>query len=225
MLQAIAVDDENMALEILRRHAEGLPYLRLDHFFNAGQEALDFIKTNPVNLVFLDINMPGINGLEFVKMLDASVQVVFVTAHSNYAINGFDLAVTDFLLKPISKERFEQACALALSRSSVARQEDAIFVKDGHQLVRVNFDDLLYIKADDNYLSFVEKNKYTLSRMKMTGLAERLPKRFLRVHKSYIVNLDKVDRIESGKVILGNIKIPVARSISPTLRAQLPGRF
>lgn len=221
MLQAIAVDDETMALDILRHHAEGLSYLSLHHFFNVGMDALDFIKTNPVDLVFLDINMPGLNGLDFVKLLPSSVQVVFVTAHSNYAIDGFNLAVTDFLLKPISRQRFEQACSLALARSSQNRQEDAIFVKDGHQLVRINFDDLLYVKADDNYLSFVERKRYTLSRMKMSELAERVPKRFLRIHKSYLINLDKVDRIESGKVIIGSSEIPVARSVFRSLRSKL----
>ena len=226
MINAIAIDDEPVALDIIRMLAEKARSVNIVAVFNTAREGLAFLKKNKVHLVFLDIHMPGINGLEFARLVDPGIQLVFTTAHANYAMDGFDLAITDFLLKPITSERFLQACALIQKRleqgSGDPDPSAVLFVKEGYNLVRVNVEALMYVKADDNYVTFVEKDKYTLSRMRMNEVLEKLPSdKFIRVHKSYIVNLDYIVKIESNKILIAKATIPVSRSMLEELKEKL----
>lgn len=226
MINAIAIDDEPVALDVIRMHAGKAGSVNIVAVFHTAREGLAFLEKNKVHLVFLDIQMPGINGLEFARLIDPSIQLVFTTAHANYAMDGFDLAVTDFLLKPFTYERFLQACALVQRRLEQATGDvnspAVMFVKEGYNLVRVNVEALMYVKADDNYVTFVEKDKYTLSRMRMSEVLEKLPSnKFIRVHKSYIVNLDWVVRIESNKVLIAKARIPVSRSMLDELKGKM----
>lgn len=224
MIRAIAIDDEPVALDVIRMHAGMVPEIRLYGLFDNAAEALLFIKSQQVDLVFLDINMPGMNGLDFAGLVPPGIQLIFTTAHTDYAIHGFDLAITDFLLKPISLQRFQKACELVQRRSFAVEDSPkhaVVFIKDGYDLVRINIADLIYIRADDNYLSFVEKEKYTLSRMTMNEALSLLPAQlFCKVHKSYIVNLDSIEKISEHKIILRSKKevIPVSRSMLPLLK-------
>lgn len=226
MINAIAIDDEPVALDIIRMHAGKAKLVNLVAVFGTAREGLAFLGKNKVQLVFLDVQMPGINGLEFARLVDPDIQLVFTTAYANYALNGFDLAITDFLLKPISFERFRQTCVLVQKRlEQVAGDSDSwavLFVKDGHNLVRLHVAALMYIKADDNYVTFVEKDKHTLSRMTMSEVLEKLPlNKFLRVHKSYIVNLDYVVKVESAKILIAKAAIPVSRSMLNELKGKI----
>lgn len=214
MIKAIAVDDEPAALDVLKKHAKKMTSIQLITTFLSATEAFKYVQTNPVDLIFLDISMPDLSGLEFASMIKRQGQVIFTTAHPEYALKGFDLAATDYLLKPINFSRFLQACLLAESRHKDSfvkvAQPDNIYVKDGHNWIQIKLNDLLYIRAEDNYIRLVENNKRTLIRMTMSEFQNRLPiNQFLRVHKSYIISISKIEKIEKHQVIISETQIPI----------------
>jgi two-component system, LytTR family, response regulator len=215
MIKAIAIDDEPVALEIIKSHAEKVPFLELDANFISATDAFNYIKVNPVDLVFADISMPGLSGLEFAEMIKGQAQVVFTTAYSEHALKGFELAATDYLLKPINFGRFLQACQLAESRvqsgNIKAGEPKTFFVKDGYNWVPIKLDELLYIRGEDNYASLFVRDKRVLTRMTLTELQNKLPpNQFLRIHKSYIVSLCKIEKIEKHQVTILEAKIPLS---------------
>ncbi|MDB5155348.1 MAG: DNA-binding response regulator [Mucilaginibacter sp.] len=223
MINVIAVDDEPIALDILRDHAQKIPFIDLKATFLSATDALSYAMREPVDLILTDINMPDLSGLEFANLIRHQAQVIFTTAYAEHALKGFDLGVTDYLLKPITFNRFLQACHLAQSRLKVSAEKPVnntkeLFVKDGYQWVRINIDDLLYIKAQDNYASFHETNKQTLVRIKFSEVLSRLPaEQFMRVDKSYIVAFSKIDKIENHQITIAGNKIPVSRSYRESL--------
>lgn len=218
MIRAIAIDDEPIALDIINMHAQKIHYLHLERMFLSATEALDFLESTPIDLVFLDINMPDVSGLEFASRTKAKTQVIFTTAHAQHALKGFDLAATDYLLKPINFSRFSQACQLAHERKQQISipdraTEESLFVKDGYNWVQIILTDILYIQGQDNYVCIAEQDRKTLTRMTLGEIQNKLPcGQFLRVHKSYMVPLPKIIRIESHQVIIKGIKIPLSRS-------------
>ncbi|WP_316817249.1 LytTR family DNA-binding domain-containing protein [Pedobacter nyackensis] len=217
MIKVITVDDEPVAHDIIRAHAEKIPFISLDATFLSATDALLYIKNNRVDLVFLDIAMPDLSGIEFASMLNLENQVVFTTAYPEYALKGFELAATDYLLKPINFTRFLKACQLAERRFQAhevkkRQEEDALFVKDGHDWVQIKFSNLVYAKAEDNYVDLHETDKHTLTRITLTELQTKLPAdQFLRVHKSFIISRQKIERIEKHQVIVAGKKIPLSK--------------
>ncbi len=212
MLKCIAIDDEPMALEVIKAHAKKVTFINLTTTFVNASEALEFLKNNVIDLVFLDINMPDITGLEFSQLL-TSQQFIFTTAYSQYAIDAFNLKATDYLMKPIDFNRFLVACQKVYENiTKEAPKMSHLFVKDGYDLVKVSLEDLLFVESDGNYLTFKEKSKKTLTRMTMTEAIELLPKvNYFRTHKSYIVNLYKVEKIERHQLTLtDNSIVPLA---------------
>ena len=190
MINTIAVDDEPVALDIIRMHAAKVKFIDLKQEFHNAKAALNYLTNERVDLIFMDINMPGINGLECAALISSNTQIIFTTAHVKHALTGFDLAITDFLLKPINYTRFLQACHQAESRIAIPSNPDKefLFVKDGYKWINIKFTNLLYIKGEDNYLNLTEAGKQTLVRMTMPELMNKLPENFIKVHKSYIVN-------------------------------------
>jgi two-component system LytT family response regulator len=226
MINAIAIDDEPVALDIIRMHAARVPFVELKQTFSSAAQALEYLKNETPDLVFLDINMPGIGGLEFAALIDPAIQVVFTTAHTAFALAGFDMAITDFLLKPINYPRFLQACSLAKARINTVDKQltgtDTLFVKDGYNWVKIDLKELLYIKAEDNYISLVMANRHILTRMPLQEALGKLPAgRFLKVHKSYIVNTGLIEQLENHQLLIGGQKIPVAKSFMEALKRQL----
>ncbi len=217
MIKVITVDDEPVAHDIIRAHAEKIPFISLDATFLSATEALVYIKNERVDLVFLDIAMPDLSGIEFASRLNPEVQVIFTTAYPEYALKGFELAVTDYLLKPINFTRFLKACKLAKTRFQLPEEkrkaeEQALFVKDGHDWVQIKFSNLVYAKAEDNYMDLHETDKHTLTRITLTELQTKLPAdQFLRVHKSFIISRQKIERIEKHQVIVAGNKIPLSK--------------
>jgi len=217
MIKVIAVDDEPVAHDIIRAHSEKIPFISLDATFLSATDALFYIKNEPVDLVFLDIAMPDLSGIEFATMINPEIQVIFTTAYPEYALKGFELAATDYLLKPINFTRFLKACQLAETRlqlPGVKRrdEEQALFVKDGHDWVQIKFSNLIYAKAEDNYVDLHETGKHTLTRITLTELQAKLPTdQFLRVHKSFIISRQKIERIEKHQIIVAGNKIPLSK--------------
>lgn len=230
-LRCIAVDDEPIGLRILEAHAAKVPYLELVASFLSATEALAYVHTQPVDLLFVDIQMPDLSGLELVRLLPEPVAVVFTTAHAGYALEGFEVAALDYLLKPISLSRFLQASTRALEKITVSQRSNEplrevspteLFVKTGYNWSRVNLADLLYIEADDNYLTFYESGKQTLTRMSLSEVLAKLPvDEYVRIHKTYVIALYKADKIERHQVSLGGKRLPVSASYRDDLLRRL----
>ncbi|OJW34895.1 MAG: DNA-binding response regulator [Sphingobacteriales bacterium 46-32] len=226
MIRAIAVDDEPVALDVIRSHCEKIPFVDLVATFLSSTEAFHYIKTNPVDLIFMDISMPGLSGLELSEMVKNIAQIVFVTAYPEHALKGFELAATDYLLKPINYSRFLKACQLAESRKLTGTPQspkaEILFVKDGFDWVAVQLNELLYIRGEDNYARLVMKEKSILTRMTLTELQSRLPDgQFLRVHKSFIVALSKIEKLEKHQVTIAEAKIPLSMISADALLKKL----
>lgn len=221
-IKAIAIDDEPIALDVIRTHVAKAPYIDLKATFVSATEALVYMKKEAIDLVFLDINMPDLTGIDFSSMISPSVFVVFTTAYSEYAIKGFELNALDYLLKPFSLSRFLQACQRASERLSEKKDPETLFVKDGTTLVRIDLESLLYVEADSNYLTFYEKNKKTTVRHTLTDLSNQLSKTaFVKVNKSCIVALKKIDRVENQYIVVNGKQLLLARSYRDTLLKSL----
>ncbi|WP_299700184.1 LytTR family DNA-binding domain-containing protein [uncultured Pontibacter sp.] len=218
-MRAIAIDDEPMALEVVRAHAAKVPFLELLGCFTDAFKALEFLQNESVDLLFLDIKMPDISGLEFVTSLPKKPMVIFTTAYSEHAVTSFELDAVDYLLKPFSLPRFVKACNKAQELlhlrgiSPVAPVKDYLFLKTGYEQVKVHYDEILYLEAAGNYVTFVLKDKKLLSRMTIQELTEQLPAdSFVRVHRSYIVAKKQIDKIERHQVCIHGNEVPVGAS-------------
>lgn len=227
MIHAIAIDDEPVALDIIRMHAAGVPFLELRRDFTKAHDALDYLTSEKVDLIFLDIQMPVLDGIAFARQIDPAIKIVFTTAYSQYAVTGFDMAITDFLLKPINYDRFLQACHMAqtdLAQSENRAERNTLFVKDGYKLVRIDLEDLLYIKAEDNYVNLIRKNGQNLCRITLTEIIRQLPDdKFFRTHKSFAVNVDKIERLENKGLLIDGKMIPVSKFYLKELKVRLGG--
>jgi len=226
MINVIAVDDEPIALDIIKSHADKIPFIDLQATFVSAAQALAYIGREPVDLVFLDISMPDLSGLEFAELVKHKAQVIFTTAHPEHALKGFELAVTDYLLKPVTFSRFLQACQLAQTRISTLQsgniEQESLFVKDGHNWVQIKHSNILYVQGQDNYAGIAESDKTTLTRTTLTQLESKLPQdQFLRIHKSYIISLSKIEKIEKHQVTIGKTRIPLSKLFRDVLLQRL----
>ncbi|GHA56171.1 LytR/AlgR family response regulator transcription factor [Pontibacter akesuensis] len=222
-MKAIAIDDEPMALEVVRSHATKVPFLELKASFTDAFKTLEYLQQESVDLLFLDIKMPDITGLEFVASLQKKPMVIFTTAYSEHAVTSFELDAVDYLLKPFSLPRFIKACNKAQEllqlRSGAVPPKDYIFLKTGYEQVKVQFDEILYMEAAGNYVTFVLEGKKLLTRMTMGELLEQLPaERFTRVHRSYVVAKDRIDKIERHQVGIKGHDVPVGASYMQQLQ-------
>ena len=227
MLKTIIIDDEPAAIEILERHAQKVPFIELKKSFFSTAEALSFLHKETVDLIFLDIQMPDMLGTDFARLIQSKpIQIVLTTAYSEYAVEGFNLQVLDFLIKPIEFSRFLQASNRAYERTSIAKGEQAsIFVKDGYDWIKINLEDILYIHSDTNLLFIHEKNQKISTRMTIKEMLDILPKdTFIRVHKSYIVALKAIQKLERHQITIENITIPLAASYREILEERLIGK-
>lgn len=223
MIHAIAIDDENMALEVIKAHASKVPFLELAAVFADGVDGLEYLKSNPVDLVFLDINMPDISGVELAALLPKETLVIFTTAYSDYAVQGFELDAIDYLLKPFNLGRFLKACQKAQEWLELQPNQEPqfIYVKTTDGQIKVQFDELMCCEATGNYVTFHLKNEKIISRLTLAELEKSLPSSFLKTHRSYIVNMKLVDKAERHQLLVGIHSFPV----SGTYLDQVMGKF
>ena len=216
MIKAIAIDDEPIALDIIRRYSERVPYINLENQFLNGLEARDYLMENDVQLLFLDVRMPDINGIDLFKGLEEKPLVIFSTAYSEYALSGFELEALDYLLKPYSFERFEKACLRAkemLELKGILENNPTLFVKDGYQMVKIDLKEISVLQAVGNYLRFVMDGREVLARMTIKEfLSEWADNNFIQVHRSYVINTDKVSRLDRHVIWIDDIEIPIGGS-------------
>ena len=218
---AIAIDDEPIALEVVRSHSSKVPFINLKAEFTDAFKAMEYIQKEDIDLIFLDIKMPDISGIEFLKSLNKKPMVIFTTAYSEHAVTSFELDAIDYLLKPFSLSRFIKACNKAYELFQLRNKNgntDFIFLKTGYEQEKVNFGDILYLEAAGNYVNFVLKDKSLLSRMTFAELDAILPRnKFIRIHRSYIVAVARIDKIERHQIHLKDIVLPVSESYMQNL--------
>ena len=228
-IRCIVVDDEPFAIEKLKSFIEKLPQLQLMATFRNALTAIEWIKYNPVQLIFLDIQMDGLSGIEMVAQIANKPQIIFTTAYNEYAIKAFELAVTDYLLKPYTFDRFNQAVNKATDyiywqeAASIARQNtiDYIFVKSGYQLVKIYLNEILYIEGMRDFQCIVTPTAKVLASLTFQELEKTLPKNFVRCQKSYIVSLGKIESIENDRIKIGNKLIPIGDTYKEAFYKQI----
>jgi len=214
-IKCIIVDDEPLSRELLENHIERIPFLDLVKSCADAFDAIDVLQTETIELLITDIQMPRINGLELIKSLSNPPFIIFATAFSNYAIEGYDLNAVDFLLKPISFERFLKAINKAKkdidqkSGENVAannkQQVQHLFVKDGLRLSKILFEDILYVEGMKDYIKIVTKQKNIVTYMRMKSIEEVLPEnQFIRIHKSYIIHIPAIKSVLGNSIELVN---------------------
>ncbi|KAA3625796.1 MAG: DNA-binding response regulator [Bacteroidetes bacterium] len=213
MIRAILVDDEPNALELLERYIGRIPFVECVATFRNPLEALEFLYNNTVDVIFLDINMPQLSGISFLETLEDRPHVVLTTAYSEYAVKSYEFAVEDYLLKPITFERFLKAInrikKLQSSEKEIKEQQAFLFLKSGYQLLKVAVSDIRFLEKDGNYMTYHIKGKKILVRENIRQALDNLPKDFMQVHKSFLVPMSRIDAVESGRVRIEGDWVPV----------------
>ncbi len=223
---AIAVDDEPIALDVVKNHAARVPFVDLAASFTNAFDAISYLQHNHVDLIFLDIKMPDISGIDFVNTLSNPPMVVFTTAYSEHAVKGFELNAVDYLLKPFSLSRFLKACNkahelyLLRGKTEQAQPSNAIFIKDGYEQIKVELGDILFVEAAGNYTKiYLHNGKLLSTRVTVNDMQLLLPeKSFIRTHRAFIVARDRVDRFDRTQVIIGEHVIPVGTTYAQALQ-------
>ncbi len=216
----IIVDDEPPAIRLLEKYVEKVSFLKLEGTFTKPLEALLFLEKQKVDLVFLDIQMPEITGLQLSKIIDSKVQIIFTTAYPEFALESYDVSAMDYLLKPIEFERFYKAVKKVLPKEVVishnnSSENDYMFVKtDGkNKYERVQFDDVLFFQGLKNYVAIQLHNEQIITYSTLKRLKESLPGNdFIQIHKSYIISIKQIDRIENDAVWIQNKQVPIGNT-------------
>ena len=233
MIRCLAIDDEPLALQQIAAYINKVPFLELAAQCQSALEARQFLSEDRVDAIFCDINMPDLNGMDFVKSLTAPPLVVFTTAYSEYAIEGFKVNAVDYLLKPFGMQEFMRAAnrlqeRLSIPASAPAETDDTLFLKTDYRIVKVNIPDIRYVEAMSEYLKvWIEgEAKPIITLLSMKKMEERLPDNFMRIHRSYIINLDKIQEVNKNRVIMdADTYLPIGDLYKEAFQAYLDKKF
>ena len=233
MIRCLAIDDEPLALQQIAAYINKVPFLELAAQCQSALEARQFLSDDRVDAIFCDINMPDLNGMDFVKSLTAPPLVVFTTAYSEYAIEGFKVNAVDYLLKPFGMQEFMRAAnrlqeRLSIPASARAETDDTLFLKTDYRIVKVNIPDIRYVEAMSEYLKvWIEgEAKPIITLLSMKKMEERLPDNFMRVHRSYIINLDKIQEVNKNRVIMdADTYLPIGDLYKEAFQTYLDKKF
>lgn len=222
---AIAIDDEPIALDVVQSHASKVPFIELKAVFTNAFDALTYLQQNKTDLIFLDIKMPDINGIDFLNTLSNPPMVIFTTAYSEHAVKSFELDAIDYLLKPFSLSRFLKACNKAqeiytLKNNFEDSEPQSIFIKDGYEQIKVFISDILYLEASGNYAQIhLSDGKLLSTRIPLNEMLQLLPaKKFIRTHRAFIVSRDKISRFDRFQVWINGHSIPIGNTYSQCLQ-------
>ncbi|WP_277044820.1 LytR/AlgR family response regulator transcription factor [Prevotella multiformis] len=231
-LNCIIIDDEPLAADLLASYAKKTLFLNLIGVFNSAVEGIKVIRENRVDLIFLDIQMPELSGLEFARILPKETKIIFTTAFSQYAVDGYKANAIDYLMKPVSYDDFLAGANRALEwfrsirQSENASDDRFIFVKSEYKLVKIMFDDILYIEGLKDYVRIylTDGRDPVMSLMNMKKIEESLPRpEFMRIHRSYIVHMKKIEGIDRFRVVIGDAVLPISDSYKTTIQDYLDG--
>ena len=221
ILNCAIIDDEPLAADLLASYAKKTPELNLIGVYDSAVKAMTVLRNNPVDLLFLDIQMPELSGLEFAGLLPPETKIVFTTAFNQYAIDGYKVNAVDYLLKPISFETFVKSVNKVVKLCKEQKRQKSllndkfVYIKSEYKLVKIAFEDILYVEGLKDYIKIYlsDGRKPVMSLMNMKTLEDNLPSNvFMRVHRSFIVNIAKVDMIDRGRIVVGDMFIPVSES-------------
>ncbi len=235
-IKCIAIDDEPLALKQINSYMDKTPYLEVVALCRSAFEAMEYLANNEVDLMFVDINMPDLNGMEFVKSLTQKPQIIFTTAYSEYAIEGFQVDALDYILKPISYASFLKSANKAKTwfelnqkhTESIKTSQDSLFVKSEYKMVRIFFSEIKYIESSNEYIQIhLDSDAPVTTLIRLKVMEEQLPKdKFMRVHRSFIVNLDRVKVIERNRIVFdGNVYIPVGEQYKESFQSFVDRTF
>jgi two-component system LytT family response regulator len=232
VLKCIAIDDEPLALKLISGYVSRFPSLQLIQTFDDAISGAEFLKTKPVDLLFIDINMPDITGIDLVRSLTVKPIVIFTTAHKNFAYEGFELEALDYILKPIDFKRFEKAVEKAIdyyrykNQPATEQAEESLYVYSEYRMVKIELSAIEYIESMEDYIKIHLTNaKTVLTLMPLKKVLEKLPAdKFQRIHRSYIVPVNKIRSIQNRKVKLTDIELPVSESYLDIVRNWMKSR-
>ena len=236
MIKVVAIDDEPLALQLVKGYIEKTPFLELAGAFDNPVDAVVYIRSSEVDIVLLDIQMPDITGTELARVISGGPKIIFTTAYEKYALEGFRLDAVDYLLKPFSYAEFLKAVQKAQKLigletkqlPSLEVKNDFLFIKSDYKIRRINFSEINYIEGLRDYVKIflTEEKKPVLSLSTLKALEARLPEeRFMRVHRSYIVSLEKVKVIDRNRIVFGEVRIPVTDQYKDNFQKFLNGNF
>ncbi len=231
MITCLAIDDEPLALQQLVAYINKVPFLKLAAQCQSAMEARAFLEHDTVDAIFCDINMPDLNGMDFVKSLAAPPLVVFTTAYSEYAVEGFRVNAVDYLLKPFGLQDFQRAANRLkerLSESAAADSDNTLFLKTDYRIVKVSIPDIRYIEAMSEYLKvwIQGEAKPIITLLSMKKMEERLPDYFMRIHRSYIINLTMIQEVNKNRVIMdADTYLPIGDMYKDAFQAYLDTKF
>jgi DNA-binding LytR/AlgR family response regulator len=225
MIIAIAVDDEPPALQVVENFCKKVGFIDLVRTFTKPNEAVKYLGKFPADLLFLDIRMPSVSGIEISRLIPKDIMVIFTTAYSEYAVEGFNVNAVDYLLKPFTYDRFIQAVNKANEFYNFYHQQETalqqyLFIRADYSLVKIMLEDILYVEGLDDYLKiYLEGRKPVVARQTMKGMLEKLPaKDFVRVHRSFIVPLKRIERMRNKSLLVAGREIPVGSSYEEEFR-------
>ena len=232
IIHCIIVDDEPIAREILENHLQKIDTIKIIASCKNAIEAFNIINSNKIDLIFLDINMPEISGLSFVRSINKNIKIIFTTAYREYAVDGFDLKAVDYLLKPISFERLLQAVNKYLNENITVKTDDKdelahdksdfIFVRSDRKMIKINFSEVNYIESLGDYLKIHILDKTIVTRETITSIEAKLPKNgFLRIHRSFIASISKIESFTNEFVEINKKAIPISRSYKKEVLSRL----
>lgn len=219
--KCVVVDDDELSIELIKNYIENLDFLYLEASFTNPAEGIKYLQENKIDILFCDIQMPVISGIELVRSLDDPPNVIMTTSSINHAIDAYDCNVVDYLVKPVAFDRFLKACKKVKKHEEKVTnksQNDSLFVKINSQMIRFNINDILFVEANGDYVSIhTTQNKYVASTT-LREIEETLdPVYFTRIHRSYIVALNKIDKISNNQVFIKNEKLPISSSFKEHL--------
>ena len=229
-IKCIIIDDEPIACKGMQEYVGQVDFLELAGVYEDPLQAYSILDTQSIDLILLDIEMPRVSGIDFIRSLKNPPLIIFTTAYSNYALEGYELDVVDFLVKPVSLARFIKAVnkvkelmpVRAMRKTEAAVENDHFFIKENGRFVKIHYDDLLYAEAMQNYIALHLSEKKLITYITLSLLEKQLPSaQFMKVHKSYIVALQKISAIEGNTVLIGSDRITVSRNLKESLLQKL----
>lgn len=225
MLRAVAIDDEPMALEVIKQFSSKIPFIELTATFTRSSTAIEYLQKEDTDLLFLDIKMPDMSGIDLLKSLTSPPLVIFTTAYSKHAVESFELNAVDYLLKPFSQTRFSKACQKASELSELRKTFQAslmgppsVFIKNGYEQVRVLLENIIYVQASGNYVEFILTEGKILSRLTLNQVEDLLPgPAFIRIHRSCIVAIKHITKVEKNTVWIKKLALPVSAGFAAAI--------
>jgi two-component system, LytTR family, response regulator len=235
MLNCLIVDDEPLARNLISEYVSKIPYLKLITTCSNALAAMEVLRTEQIDVLFLDIQMPELTGISLLKTLQKKPLVVLTTAYSQYALEGYELDVVDYLLKPITFERFLKAVdkinnrvstqPVEIVKTEAPSESSYVFVKDGTRLVKVFISEILYVEGLKDYVTIHTKTQKVITLQRLKALEEILPAdKFMRIHHSYIIALHAIDSVQKGEVKIGNTLIPISESYKKAFKDYVESR-